>query len=435
MMRLLAIIKNKIKSSKEIKNASWLIGGRIAQMVLAFFVGIITARYLGPGNYGLINYGQAFVSFFTAFCTLGINAVIIKDFVDKPDEQGIAIGTTLVLRGLSSFLSAIMIVGIVSIIDSGETETIIVVALCSIALIFQIFDTFNYWFQSRYQSKITSIATLLAYSIVSLYKIVLLIANKSVKWFAFSTALDYIVIGVVLFLSYEHNNGPKLHFSLDKAKVLLGKSYHYILSSMMVAIYGQTDKLMLKQMLNETEVGFYSVATSLCTIWVFVLQAIIDSLYPTILNLFSKDKEAFNKKNRQLYSIVFYVSCSVSVLFTLFAEIGITIMYGPDYLGAINPLRIITWYTAFSYLGVARNAWIVCNNKQKYLKYMYIGAAIINVVLNALMIPVLGASGAALASLITQLFTSIILPYMFKEMRENAQMMIDAILLKDFHNK
>ena len=66
---------------------------------------------------------------------------------------------------------------------------------------------------------------------------------------------------------------------------------------------------------------------------------------------------------------------------------------------------------------------------------MYIGAAIINVVLNALMIPALGASGAALASLITQLFTSIILPYMFKEMRENAQMMIDAILLKDFHNK
>lgn len=434
-MQVLAIIKNKIKNSKEIKNASWLIGGRIAQMILAFFVGIITARYLGPSNYGLINYGQAFVSFFTAFCTLGINAVIIKDFVDNPEEQGIAVGTTLLLRALSSFLSAMMIVGIVSIIDAGETDTIIVVALCSIALIFQIFDTFNYWFQSRYQSKITSLATLLAYSIVSIYKIVLLIANKSVKWFAFSTALDYIVIGVVLCFAYKHNNGPKLRFSLDKAKTLLGKSYHYILSSMMVAIYGQTDKLMLKQMLNETEVGFYSVATSLCTIWVFVLQAIIDSLYPTILNLFSKDKEAFNRKNRQLYSIVFYVSCSVSVLFTLFAKTGITIMYGPDYLGAVNPLRIVTWYTAFSYLGVARNAWIVCNNKQKYLKYMYIGAAIINVVLNALMIPALGASGAALASLITQLFTSIILPYMFKEMRENAQMMIDAILLKDFHNK
>lgn len=402
------------------------------QMILTCIVGIISARYLGPGNYGLISYGQAFASFFAAFCTLGIHAVIIKDFVDHPNEQGIAIGTTLVLRGLSSFLSAIMIVGVVSIVDAGERETIIVVALCSVYLVFQIFDTFNYWFQARYQSKITSIATLFAYSIVSLYKIILLINNKSVKWFAFSTALDYFVIGVFLCFAYKHYNGPKLQFSFEKAKALLGKSYQYILSSMMVTIYGQTDKLMLKQMLNETEVGYYSVATSLCTIWIFVLQAIIDSLYPTILNLFAIDKDAFARKNRQLYSIVFYVSCTVSILFTLFAGIGIRLMYGPNYLGAVNPLRIVTWYTAFSYLGVARNAWIVYNNKQKYLKYMYGGAACINVMLNAVLIPIMGASGAALASLITQIFTSIILPYMFKEMRENAKMMIDAILLKDF---
>ena len=68
--------------------------------------------------------------------------------------------------------------------------------------------------------------------------------------------------------------------------------------------------------------------------------------------------------------------------------------------------------------------------KQRYLKYMYLGAAILNVPLNALLIPMWGASGAAFASLITQIFTSIILPLFFKEMRPNAKLMLDAILLK-----
>ena len=77
----------------------------------------------------------------------------------------------------------------------------------------------------------------------------------------------------------------------------------------MVAIYTQTDKLMLKQMLDETSVGYYSLASSVNTMWVFVLSAIIDSIYPTIMILYkSGEQKAFERKNIQMYSIVIYVS-------------------------------------------------------------------------------------------------------------------------------
>ena len=164
--------------------------------------------------------------------------------------------------------------------------------------------------------------------------------------------------------------------------------------------------------------------------WTFVLSAIIDSMYPTIIMSFKQDKETFEKKNRQLYAIVFYVTVFVSVCFLLFGDLAIKILYGAEYEPAGMPLKIITWYTAFSYFGVARGAWMVCNNKQKYLKYMYIFAAVLNVGLNLLLIPPMGPSGAALASLITQVFTSIILPYCIKELRPNAKLMLEAIMLK-----
>ncbi len=64
MNELLKKILLRFKNNKEAKNASWLIGGKVAQMVLSFFVSILTARYLGPGNYGIISYVCAYVALF-----------------------------------------------------------------------------------------------------------------------------------------------------------------------------------------------------------------------------------------------------------------------------------------------------------------------------------------------------------------------------------
>lgn len=416
--------------NKEVGNASWLIGGKVLQMAISLVVGVITARYLGPSNYGLIGYGAAYVSFFTAFCSLGLNSVIIKDFIDNPHEQGEAIGSAILMRLFSSLLSAAMIVGFVCVVDNNEPMTIAVVALCSVGAIFHVFETFNYWFQSQYKSKITAVATLLAYIVTSVYKIILLIMEKDVRWFAFSSSVDYIVVAVFLFVAYKKHNGVKLKFSLKKSKSLLKVSYNYILSAMMIAVYSQTDKLILKQMLDESAVGYFTTATAICAMWVFVLQAIIDSIYPTILNLKGKNQELYEKKNRQLYAIVFYVSTAVSVAFLILSEFVVKILYGEEYLPAADVLKVVSWYTAFSFLGVARNAWIVCENKQKYLKYIYGCAAVLNVVMNLILIPILGTIGAAVATLITQVLTSIILPFIIKELRPNAKLMIEAIMLR-----
>lgn len=424
-MHLANILKSKVTI-----NAGWLIAGRIYHMLLTFFIGLLTARYLGPANYGLINYAAAYTTFFASFCTLGINSVIVKNFVDNPDEEGEIIGSAIVLRTVSSLLSVIMMICITLFMDKGEVTTNIVVALCSIGVLFQVMDTLNYWFQAKLQSKYAALATVISYTVVSIYKIWLLFTGKSVEWFAVSTSLDSFVVAIVLLVMYYKQNGPKFSFSVKKSKELFFSSYHFILAGLMVAIYGSTDRFMLKQMLNESEVAYYSTAVALCNTWVFVLAAIIDSMYPVILQHFGKNNGKFEQKNRQLYAIVFYMSVLASSLISVLATFIVKVLYGDAYISAADPLRIITWYTAFSYLGVARNAWMVCYNCQFYLKYLYIGAALTNVVLNVWLIPIWGASGAALASLITQISTILVFPAMIKALRPNVKLMIEAICLK-----
>ncbi|MBQ7384675.1 MAG: oligosaccharide flippase family protein [Clostridia bacterium] len=415
--------------NKTVKNAGWLIGGKIAQMLISFVVGILTARYLGPSNYGLIGYAGAYTAFFTAFCTLGTNSILVKEFVETPEKDGTILGTTLLLRMASSIMSAITIISIVFFVDAGEPTTIAVVALCSVGAVFHVFEVFHYWFQSKLMSKVTAMATFIAYVVTSAYKVILMVLGKNVMWFAFATSVDYICIALFLYIAYRKNGGGKLKFSWECGKRILKQSHHFILTGIMVAIYGQTDKLMLKQMINETEVGLYSTAVAICGMWVFLLSAVIDSVYPSIMQANGKDEELFKKRNRQLYAFVFYLSMFVSLMFQIFAPLVIKILYGEQYMGAVAPLRIVTWYTAFSYLGVARNAWIVCKGAQKYLKYIYFGSALANVVFNLMLIPHLGASGAAIASLVAQIST-IVLPLFIKPLRENTLLMLEGIMLK-----
>ena len=420
------------KKSRIKRNAGWLIGGSIINKLFAFIVNIWTARYLGPSNYGLINYAAAYTTLFFSICTLGINSVLVKELIDHPDEEGTTMGTTLVLQGLSSLFSIVMICTIVFFLNFGEKLTLLVVFLCSLGLFFQMMDSLKYWFQSKLESKYAAIATTVAYIINSLFKVVLLMTGKSVVWFAIATSVDYFCVAVIMYLAYRKLKGPRFKFSKVKAKTLFQNSYHFILSGLMISIYGATDKLMLKNMLDEASVGYYGTAVSICNMWVFVLAAIIDSYKPVITELHNTNRTAYENKNAQLYSIVFYCSIFVSTLITIFAHFGINILYGEAYLPAVLPLRIVTWYVAFSYLGVARDTWIVCEGKQKYLVRIYAGAAVTNVVLNYFFIRLWGASGAALASLITQISTIFVFPLLIKDYRPNVRLMIKAVSLRGF---
>lgn len=280
-----------------------------------------------------------------------------------------------------------------------------------------------------------TIATSVGYIIVSFYKVLLLVLGKDVRWFAISNTIDYAVAAIVFLGLYKWRGGPRLHISPAKGRALLRQSGSFILCGLMVSVYNCTDRFMLKHLLDEASVGYYATATSLATVWTFVLSAIIDSITPGIMQAHRTDRAQFVRHNRQLYALVFYLSVAVSTAITLLARPAVSLLYGEAYLPAVRPMQVITWYTAFSYLGVARGAWVVCEGKQKYLTPLYIGSALVNVALNFLLIPCWGATGAAVASLLTQISTTFVFSLLLRPLRPNGLLMCQAVLLRDVFPK
>lgn len=422
-------IFKKIFSNKVAGNTIWIISERVVQMIISIIVGALSARYLGPSNYGLLNYGAAFVTFFSCIAKLGLDSIIVKEIIDNNENEGTIIGTSIVMRMISSIISIIIMVSLISILKPSDNVIILLSFLQSLSIIFQIYEIIDCWFQSKLKSKYVSIAKIIAYLVVSVYKIFLLVTEKSVVWFAVSMSLDYFIILIILLIMYKKNKGQKFVVSKEKAKYLLKNSYHFIISGLVVIMYSQMDKIMIGNMIDEFQLGLYSAASTICGYMGFVPEAIINSFRPIIYEA-KKNNKKYLEKLKMLYFIVFWLGIMFCIFVTIFSKSIILILYGEEYISAQITLIIAVWYTAFAYLGSARSIWIVSEKKNKYVKKYVIIGGIINLLLNLSLIPSLGINGAAIATLISQIVVALIAPLFYKETRVSTKIIIEGIFLK-----
>lgn len=413
--------------NKVAKNATWIIACRVVQAVFALVINMLTARYLGPSNFGLITYASSLVAFVLPVMQLGFSNILVQEVVNNPEREGETLGTSIFLSLCSSICCIIGITTFSLIANHDEPVTILVCLLYSFILIFQALDLMQYWFQAKYLSKYTSIVSLCAYLFVSAYKIYLLVTAKSVYWFAISNAFDFALISISIIVIYHKLGGQKLSFSKELGKEMFNRSKHYILSSMMVTVFAQTDKIMIKLMIDETATGYYGAAVACAGMTSFVFTAIIDSFRPSIFEGQKISEDVFEHRLTILYSIIIYISLVQSIVMTILARLIIHILYGTAYAPAVGALQIVVWYTTFSYMGSVRNIWILANNKQHYLWKINLMGAMTNIVINAILIPLIGIYGAAVASLITQFFTNVIVGYIITPISMNNKLMMEGI--------
>lgn len=414
-------------NNKVLKNAGWIIGCKIVQSLINLVIGLLTARYLGPSNYGVISYVASVVAFALPLMQLGLNQTLVKEFVQTPEQEGKILGTALVINVLSSLCCIVGSVSFVAFVNAGEQETILVCALYSLSLLFQATEVSRYWFQAKLLSKYSSVAALAAYVVVAVYKVYLLVTQKSVAWFAISNVIECFCISVILMAVYKKvgNQGLSVDFRLGRK--LLSQSKYYIIPSLMVVIFQHTDRIMIKLMVSEAETGFYSAAITCIGITGFVFQAIIDSARPMILEAKQKDSQLYEKRVIQLYSVINVMSLAQSVGMTLLAKPLVYLMYGQDYAASAGILAVSVWYITFGHYGSVRNIWILAEGKQKYLTGINVLGAAANVGLNLCLIPLWGAIGAAVASVVTQFTTNVLIGFIFKPIRRNNYLMLKGL--------
>ena len=411
--------KNKILW-KFVNNTGWILFKEIYAMLVSLIVGSLSARYLGPSNYGLINYGSSFISFFWIVSQLGLSNFVVPELVRRPEKEAIYLGTSLMMRLTASFLSIFIIQGIVVFLEPAKPLLYFITFLQSISIIFRSIDTvLCFWFQAKMEMKYVTLTGMIALTLTSVWRITILAQEASVEWFAASSSISAGISAFVIGLFFYKKARLKLKFCMKEAVYILKNSYHFIINSVTMTFYTQLDKIMIGKMLDETYLGYYTAASSISVMWEIVPNAIMNSAKPLLVQKYDSDKKEFVKRYQMLLLGITILGIFVGFCFSAFAKLAVWILYGKDYYASIPALRILIWSTVCSMIASGKTVWMVLEKQSKYIERFTLIGAVINIGLNVIFIYTGGYIGAAWATLAAS-FLGMLMPLFFKETKEYA---------------
>ncbi|MDZ4876218.1 MAG: hypothetical protein CLLPBCKN_005638 [Chroococcidiopsis cubana SAG 39.79] len=412
-------------------NTSWLFADRILRMGVGLFVGVWVARYLGPEQYGLYNYAIAFVSLFSAFATLGLDSIVVRDLVRYPACRDEILGTTFVLKLIGGLFTLLLTVGIISLLRPNETLTHWLVGITAVGTLFQAFDAIDFWFQSQTQSKYTVYAKSTAFLLITVVKVILIWMQAPLIAFACTGLAETIIGAVCLIVVYQANRYTLgvWQLQLQRSKQLLKESWSLILSGLTVYVYSKIDQVMLGSMLiKQSELGFYAVAVRLSEVFDFLPMILSISVLPKLTEIRQRDYKEYINKFQSYFDLMLILWLLVAIPVSLLAPFIVNCLYGESYTKSAHILSIYVWAQFGSNLGIARSGFLLLEGKQIFSLYLSASGAVLNVVLNLFLIPKYGAMGATIATLITYFLVIVAIIFFVNELK-----IISKILLRSFN--
>ncbi len=395
---------------KYFKNTSWMLGGKVLQMGVTFFVTAYVARYLGPSDFGLLNYARSFGTFFLIFATLGLQTLLMRNLVEKPELAGKTLGTALMMRFASSLVSILVFFGVTQLFPEHDYLTNVLILLVVGSAFFQSFDSLESYFQAEVKSQYSVQVRFGAVMSFSAMQLVMIYLELPVIWFGWAFLLRNVIAGLGMLFVYQRHFGKMSDFSFDfsYAKKLFMDALPLIFSGVVVILYMKVDQVMIMNLMGDEAVGQYTAALRFSEIWYFGGGLLTAALFPAIVNAKKHSEKRYLKRLQHFYDLMVYVAIGIALPVALLGPwlLQQDFLFGDAYDAAGPVLQIHVWTLVFVFLGVAASKQLIAENLQRIELYRTIFGAVINMILNYFLIQSHGITGAAVATLISQAFAS-----------------------------
>jgi PST family polysaccharide transporter len=410
---ILNTVKTKLRNPV-VLNIFWLSFDKVLRILIGLIVGVWIARYLGPAQWGELNYVLAIVSIIVTVTNLGMDGFLVKEVLESPEQKNEILGTAFLMRlTIIPFTTCIAL--FYFYVLNIELVYYYLFAFLSLNFLIAPFDLIDLEFQSKLQSRLTVVSKNCAYVIGAAAKIYLLLSQKSIIWFAAVMGLETVLAYLFLTFNYQRKyNILDWSFSKTLVKKFLTIGWPFIISNFAIILYMRIDQVMIGNIAGKMELGLFSSAAKITDMFVFIPVAVCSSYMPILVK---SKKEGTHKEFVQ--NIQFFlnwmakISILLAVIISLFSFQIVKLLYGVKYIEAYKILIIHVWALIPMYLGAAAGQYLVIENLQKYHIYKSISGLILNVGLNIFLIPEYGAIGAAVATLISYFVSAIFSNYFF----------------------
>lgn len=412
-------------------NVGWLSLGHFIRLLVAFFVGLWVARYLGPTNFGLYNYAIALVALFAPIASLGLEKIFIRDLGLYPENNDEIVASVLLLRMLAA--AVLMFLPMVAVLYLRPNLEILhwLVLINAISMLLQIKDVLSHWFQAKAQAKYIVIAEVISIASFAVMNVTLILSNASVVSFALALVVQQALFAVGLVRAYRllGNSLARLRASVTMMKAMLRQSYPLMFSVIGIIIYMRIDQIMIGQMSGDREVGLYACAVKIAEIWYFFPVVINNVMLPRLVSESGPGSKFHSERFQRLYNVMALMGYAVAIPTALLSGPIVNLLFGRDYLSATPMLAVLVWAGLFVNLGVSRTSYMTINNLLKYMPITVFAAVAINIALNLVLIPRFGGTGAAVATVLSQWVSTHGMCFLIAPLKEAGMMITRALVL------
>lgn len=411
---------------KYFMNTSWLFGEQVLRMFVGLFVGIWVARYLGPEQFGILNYAQSFVGLFAAISTLGLDSIVVRELVKNSSNQNELIGTAFWLKLIGGGV-VLIVLAIALTFTSNDGITKMLVFIVAGATVFQSFNVIDFYFQAKVLSKYVVYANIISLALSTTLKIIFICFEAPLVAFAWTVVFDNVVLAsgfIYFFYLHEKNSFYNWKFNKQRAKELLSESYPLIISFFTISISLKIDQVILKEMLNAKALGIYVASLRIIELFYFIPVFLSQSFFPSIV--LSETKDIYQLKIKALSSFLVYTALLLILFLLISKDFLITKLFGEAYAYSKQILLFHSFAIIFVFFASLRKKLLLAEGKTKFIMYYSSTTALITILSSYTFINVYGLVGAPIAYLFTWATTVLIVPIFFGRFNSEVVLFINS---------
>lgn len=399
-------------AKKIAKNTTALVVGDVISKIFSLVLIIYVAKYAGADGLGKYSFAFAFVGLFGIISGLGLDNLIVRELSrDKNKTCTFVFNLSVMRLFLSFFMFTLIYVAINTLNYPADTRMMVYIIGLSIILNI-LAGTFRSVFRASEQMGIDTIITIFERIIVCIGGPLILYSGYGL------TSLVYIILlgsfsSLILSITLAIPRIQLKEYKIDWSfwKYALKQAVPLTSIALFATIYSQIDSVMLSVMKGDEAVGWYNAAYRMMTSLSFIPVAFIGATFPVMSRLYTSSRESLVFAYKTSFKYLFFIALPLAVGTTIMADHFIYFFYGDGFANSVLSLQILIWTEALIFLNLLFGSMLYSINRQNTGVFIAGASAILNVVLNLILIPSYSYAGAAAATVATELLVLILCLY------------------------
>ena len=392
------------------KNTIVLFIAQITSYLLGFFITMYTARYLGVAGFGIISIGISITGIYGVFADMGLSTLIIRDIARDKTFTNKYITNIAIIRVLLVILMVALVAITVNLIGYNQVTTNVIYLLTLSTIITAFGSILTSVFQANEKMEYLSInivfnsVLMLAGTLIGIYYHFNVIYFASV--YVFSSSIILVQTLLIYFWKFSI---PKIEFDRSFWKPKIKEAWPFGVTALFMNIYFLIDSVLLSIMVGTTVVGWYSAAYKLIVVLLFVPIVLNVVTFPVMSKFYVTSKESLRLAYEKYFKYATIIGIPIGVGTTLLADKIIPLIYGTQFIPSVIALQILVWSAVLIFMSSAFARLLEVTNKQLVLTKITVFNAVINIILNILLIPKYSYIAASFVTVFTELSSLLLL--------------------------